>query len=409
MTSDAVSIELKNLLRQSAHYLAVVGGTMALGFVSFPIFTRMFSVSDYGTIDYVQKIVLLLTAGAKLGLQNSALRFYESTQCNADREIRRRYYSTFIFSIGPVTATVSLTFSLAIWLLPRGVIDAPLASVLCLAGTLVFLRGLESMFWSFLRAEERTNAYGVVNLLMKAATIASVCFIVASFGRSPRSYFSGVIGVEAVTVAFMVLWLIRRGLIGRAFFDWQLARKSVIFGLPLVVYELSSLVLDSGDRFLVKHYLGAHALGLYSVAYGLSSYVNELLVTPLGLALIPVCIKLWNNEGREKTAQFLSTGLDLFLMAACGLLAGVCALAGDVVVLLASSRYTGAERLIPMLVGGLLIYTTYLFLSAGLWIQKGTMKMARAMFVSAGAKIGLNMVLLPRIGVAAADIATFLW
>ena len=407
MTS-VISTELNKLLRQSVHYLAGLIGAMAMGFISFPIFTRAFSVADYGAIDYVQKIILLLTAGAKLGLQNSALRFYDARQFGTDRQAERRYYSTLFYSVGLVAAAVAVTFSAAIWLLPRWVADAPLASILCFAGTLVFLRGLESMFWSFLRAEERTKAYSLINVTLKAATIAAVCILLPFFGGSPRTYFTGIIGVEGAAVAFLTVWLIRRGLIGWARFDWPLARKSVTFGVPLVAYELSSLVLDSGDRFLVRRYLGPQALGLYSVAYGLSSYVNEMLLVPLGLAMIPICMRLWNTEGPERTAEFLSTGLDLFLMAACGILAGVCTLSRDGVLLLASSRYSGAERIIPMLVGGLLLYTTYIFLSAGLLIQKETMTMARLLFWSAAANIALNVFLLPRIGLAAAAVSTLL-
>ena len=110
MTSTVVTTELNKLLRQSVHYFAGLAGTMALGFVSFPIFTRVFSVADYGTIDYVQKIILLLTAGAKLGLQNSALRFYDSREFGSDREAERRYYSTLFYSVGVVAATVAAVF-----------------------------------------------------------------------------------------------------------------------------------------------------------------------------------------------------------------------------------------------------------------------------------------------------------
>ena len=75
--TGAISNELKKLLRHSSHYLAGLLGAMALGFVSFPIFTRVFSVADYGTIDFVQKILLVLIAVSKMGTQNSALRFYD--------------------------------------------------------------------------------------------------------------------------------------------------------------------------------------------------------------------------------------------------------------------------------------------------------------------------------------------
>lgn len=405
--SETARLELHKLFRQSGHYLAGLAGVLALGFVSFPVFTRVFSVSDYGVIDYVQKVVLLLSAAAKLGQQNSAVRFY-GEQVSGDRAAKLRYYTTMFYGMGLTSAAVAAAFTAAVWLAPRWLIDAPMAGLLCFAATLIFLRGLESLMWAFLRVEERTKAYGVATVAMKAATIAAVCLLLLLGGRSPRTYFTGAIAVETATVAILTVWLFRRGLIVAGAFDRSLFRVSAAFGAPLVVYELAAIVLDSGDRFLVRHYLGAQPLGLYSVAYGLSSYVNDILVAPLSLALMPIYMRLWSTEGRAKTIEFLSATLDLFLMAAAGMLAAACVLSRDGLLVLASSKYRGAERLMPMLVAGLLLYTTYIFLSAGLLIHKRTITMAKLLLASAAANIALNVWLLPRMGLMAAALATLL-
>jgi O-antigen/teichoic acid export membrane protein len=190
--------------------------------------------------------------------------------------------------------------------------------------------------------------------------------------------------------------------------DAGLARAAFAFGLPLVMQEIAGLVLDSGDRVLIRHFLTDHALGLYSVAYGLAGYVNTLLMAPLGLAILPLYLKFWNAGGEQKTAAFLSHGLDGFFIAAALIMALACAGARDAVFLLASSRYAGAERLIPTLVGGLLIYTTQVFLNAGLLIHKQTGKMAAILGWSAALNLALNWVLLPRIGLQGAAVATLI-
>jgi len=404
--SEAVGIELKKLFRQSGHYLAGLVGALALGFISFPIFTRVFSVADYGLIDYVQKVVLLLTAGAKLGLQQSAMRLYDGRGFSADPTEARKYYSTMFYSVGLAALAVTAVFLTAVFLSPHWLIEAPLAGLLCFAGTLVFLRAMESILWVFLRVEERTKTYSVANVAMKAGTIAAVCLLLAFGGRSPRTYFVGAITAEGATVALLTVWLLRRGLIDRACFNWSMTQKALAFGAPLVVYELAGVVLDSGDRFLVRHYLGARPLGLYSVAYGLSSYVNDVLIAPLNLALVPLYMRLWKNEGPARTREFLSAGLDVFLMVAFGVLAASCALSRDGILLLASSKYRGAEALMPMVVAGLLLFASNSFLSSGLWIRNQTMTMAKVLLCSAAVNIGLNVVLLPRIGLQAAALAT---
>ncbi len=59
--SNVATNELKKLFQHSGHFLLGILGSLLLGFISFPIFTRLFSVSDYGTIDLIAKILLLIT------------------------------------------------------------------------------------------------------------------------------------------------------------------------------------------------------------------------------------------------------------------------------------------------------------------------------------------------------------
>jgi O-antigen/teichoic acid export membrane protein len=206
----------------------------------------------------------------------------------------------------------------------------------------------------------------------------------------------------------LVLWLFRRRLLSAISFDRALFRSAVGFGLPLVFYELAGVILLTADRALVRYYLGAEALGYYSVAYGLSQYVNDLMTVPLGLAILPIYLRLWTSEGRARTTEFLHVSLDFYLMAAVGIYMLVTLGSHDALVLLASPKYLGADRLIPYLVGGLLIYTTHVFLCAGLLIQKKTGTMALALICSTALNIVLNCLLLPRLGLQGAAVALLL-
>jgi O-antigen/teichoic acid export membrane protein len=73
---------------------------------------------------------------------------------------------------------------------------------------------------------------------------------------------------------------------------------------------------------------------------------------------------------------------------------------------LASSKYAGAERIVPVLLAGLLIYATNVFVAAGLLIHKRTMTMAGLLVIAAVLNVGVNVVLLPRMGLMGGAIAT---
>jgi len=406
--ANEITKELKTLVRQSSHYLFGLLASLGLGLISFPIFTRVFTVSDYGLIDLAQKILLLIIAGAKGGMQNSVLRFYNRETFAKDPAAEKQYYSTMLFGVGGLAALVTALFAVFVRFSPHRLIDGPLAAVLGFSALLILVRSLQSIQWAFLRIQERTKAFNVINTSMKFASVGAICLLLPLLGPSVRTYYSGTMLVEVAVVAALCIPLIRGGLLNPLNFDASLFRTAVLFGAPLIMQELAGIVLDSGDRVLVRMYLGGDALGFYSVAYGLSGYVNTLFYAPLGLAIIPIYMRLWNSHGREKTAQFLSLSFDAFLCGASGLFVIAAVSARDVVRVMASAKYRGADALIPILVAGLLIYTTQIFLDAGLLINKRTGILASCLGVAAVLNIALNCVLLPRMGLAGAAWATLI-
>ena len=137
---------------------------LGLGFVSFPILTRVFSVADFGLIDLVQKIFLLLTATSKLGQQNSALRFFNRETFEKDPEQSRRYYSTMYLGVMGMGIGVTALFAAVVWALPATMLMPSLSSLLLFASALILLRAVQSIVWSFLRIKERTGLYNVANV-----------------------------------------------------------------------------------------------------------------------------------------------------------------------------------------------------------------------------------------------------
>jgi O-antigen/teichoic acid export membrane protein len=396
-------VELKSLGKQSFYYLASLLGNVGLGFISFPIFTRAFSVSDYGLIDFTQKLLLLPTAASKIGLQNAALRFYDGK--DSAPKNRAGYYSTMMLGVAGAGTVMTVLVASAARLLVRSVLDRPLASLLYLAAILILVRAVQSVIWSFLRVEERTETFCIAGVTMKAATIGAVCVLIAYQGASAHTYISGTLLAEGAVLAVFTIPLVRRGLVRIRYVDPRLLRAAVRFGLPLIVYELAGVALMYGDRGMVRYWLGEQALGYYTAAYGLSCYVNDFVTGPLGMAITPMYLRIWAQDGRTETSKFLTLALDGFLMVATLVFVGTSLICEDALVLLASSKYSVAGPLIPVLVGAMLIYTTHQFLCAGLLIEKRTGTMACVFLGAAALNLGINVVLLPLLGIKGAAIA----
>ena len=398
--------ELKTLFRQASHYGAGRIGVLLLGFVSFPVFTRLFSVADYGVMSLVLKVVATVAVLAKLGIQNSVLRFYQEHASSKEPSAVRRFFSTFLFGTAGIAALVTLIFVTITWILPGSLVTKPIKQVFILASLYIFTRAMNSILAGFLRVEERTRSFNVLDVASRALTVVLVCALFYGWQRNVWSFFAGTVLVDLLLAIGITLFIVHRGLLQSGLFDWSLFRGALVFGAPLIVYELGFMILDSGDRVLVEHYLGPVQLGYYSVAYNMANYFLDALMVPLNLALFPIYMRLWVKQGKEETQMFLSRVFDLFLGISLGLIATVIVLKHDLIVVLASSKFRAADSLLPSLLIGVLFYALVNLVNPGLLIYKKTHTMARLIVYAGVLNIAMNIFLLPRIGLQAAAIAT---
>ncbi len=89
---------LKTLYRHSSHYLGGRVAVMLLGFISFPLFTRVFSVSDYGAMNLIMNTVLLVDGRLKVRISTfGATLLSGRRQLPPDPDALRRYYSTLFY------------------------------------------------------------------------------------------------------------------------------------------------------------------------------------------------------------------------------------------------------------------------------------------------------------------------
>ncbi len=400
--------ELKTLYRHCAHYLGGRICLMLLGFLSFPVLTRIFSVAEYGVMSLVLKILLLLTVVGKFGLQNSVQRFYAEDGALLNQEKSRRYYSTLLFGSGMTGFTVAALFVLVLWFSPAGMLGSSLRNLFLLAAVLVVTRSMYPTLLGFLRAEGRTRTYNAVEISVKAVTVVTVCCLLLFWRRSLTVFFGVTVTAEIAGVLILMFVLYRRGVLAISAMDWSYFRQLAWFAFPLIGYELASVILDSGDRLLVQRFMGAQSLGYYSAAYNVSTYIEESLMAPINLALFPIYMKLWVDKGKMETQAFLSRSLNNFLALAVGVGCLAVLTSRDVIVVLASKKFQDAHRLIPVLVIGLLIYAVHIFLNAALLIYKKTATMTRLVVYACVANLVLNVILIPRIGLQGAALATLL-
>ena len=401
------STEYQMLYKRTSHFL---GGNVCLfiiGLISFPILARIFSVEQYGLIALVSSTIAVAVVFAKCGLQTYVQRFYKEYAVSPVPGSLRRYYSTVYLTAGFLGLLWSLPFALLMFrYVPRRVISDQIQVLLGFAAALIFLRSISSMVANLLQVEGRTTAYNVLQIVTKTATVAVTVLLLLTWRRSPEVFFVGTVAVEAIAVLAVVPYLRRKRMLAFTAFDWRLCRQALLFGIPMMGTEIFWLILDSGDRFLVKGFLGTTQLGFYAAAYNISGYIRESLCAPLVLALFPLVMELWVEKGRDHTRTFLSNSMNHFALVSIGVVVGVSVCASDAINIVASPKYYEAHQLLPILVMGMMLNGLSMFPRSALIIYKKTVLMMNVNIVACVVNVALNVALLPRIGLLGAAIAT---
>ncbi len=396
--------EIKTLYRQSSHYLLGRVAVMALGFISFPLYTRLLSVANYGIVTLAMRLMLFPVAAAKLGLQTALLRFYEESSTSPSA--LPRLYSTIFFGVCLCSAAATVLYMTSIGALRRGVVSTPIASALLAASGLVFVRGVMSIVQGVLRVEQRTVAYNAMDVAGRIATISVVVVLLFGWRRSPEAVLLGTTAAEAITVLAACWLLLPSGHFSWRYLDPPLLRRCLAYGAPLALSELATVLLGSSDRVLVQYYLGAEQLGYYSAALGLALYMEEAIQLPLSLALVPIYMRMWVREGPERTGRFLQQALRYFTWVAAGVTAMAATTSQSLIVVLSSAKFEPAHPFLAPLAVAYFVYAANIFANAGLLIHKKTGALARCALACAVLKIALNIILLPHFGLWGAVAAT---
>ncbi len=400
-------MQIRNLIRHVSNYsLGSLVVTLA-GFVSFPILTRVLGVDDYGNMSLVAVTLTFLVAAGKLGLQHSAIMFYSDTRAGNNEWSLPQYYSTILGGMCLSGALVTLgwliitvTADHLFWDYP-GIVD-----ILILATPLILIRVVQSCLNGILRAQERSGLVSIYSVIWRYGNLAFVVSGLLLIEASLRVFFIATIASETLVLLMMVVSVLRGQSVHFSRFSPALYRTMVMFGLPMLGYEMAGIFANVGDRYVIKLVLGAEELGKYAAAYNLSEYVSSIIIASLATAILPMYLRIWAEKGREATERFIANSLRLYVFAALPVGFGFAAVADDFISIMASAEYREGAVTVPYIVFGMIVDGAIIMLAAGLYVKKESKKLMMALAASSTLNLALNIILVPQMGIKGAAIAT---
>ncbi len=396
---------LKKLVEQSSYYFISNAIIMMAGFISFPIWTRIFTRAEYGLFSLVGITISLGVGISKFGLQHAALRYYSDFK---ERKIHldiSYYYSTLFVGSVIISGAIICIALVIIETFFRNSISKPLLDLLPLISMLIFTGTLFSMLAMFIRADNQGRLYSIFIIAKKYGGLLLALYIVFNLVGNLQGVFLGFALAEMVLLFLLVLLFFDKIKIRRI--SWSFLKEAVKYSFPLIWMELSNMILNFGDRYLLQFYLGSNSVGVYSAGYNLTSMAQSFLTTPLRLAIVPMYLQIWNRDGKNRTITFLNHTLDYYFMLAVPIAVGMIWYGEEIITVLATSKFEESAAVIPYIIIPLSLYGAYVVYGSGFFIQKKTKALMYLALTAGLVNICLNMLLIPRFGILGAAYATF--
>lgn len=402
---------VRRLLVQASHYSLSSVLTMLAGLVTFPVLTRIFSVADYGAMNLVAATLSVSVAFGKVGIQHSIVRYQSEISAGKSRYTLAELFSTTILAMTASAVVVAAVVVVGTHVVPLKWLGGvgEVRGLLTIASGLILVQVLESALVNFLRAEQNTAALMKYQVAKKYLSLGLILTAVLVLSRTLSAFYTASVVAEGLAVLGLFTILLRRGhpMPRPAQFSTPLYKHLLAFGIPMMIgYEFSGLILAVGDRYVIDGMLGEEQLGLYSAAYNLCQYVQAAVIASIGQAIMPIYMQMWDRDGHEATASFIARSLRTYVLFGAPIIAGVAAVATELLPSLASSKYASASGVLPWVMAGMVVDGTNAMVGAGLFIHRKTRTIMVIVLLCAGFNLGLNFVLIPQLGIIGGAIAT---
>ena len=366
-------------------------GSKLLTFVMVRFYTGVLTPADYGTADLIMQTANLLLPLVSLGITNGVFRFA------LDRKEQRRS----IFTIGFYTILVGSLILLAA--LPLLSNSESLREYTLLIGVYTLASCLHSLCAQYIRAEGKTALFAVQGIINTALVIGFNITFLLVFRMGVFGYVMSVVAADGICTLFLVLreklwklWLPKP--------EGQLWNAMLRYSIPLIPATIFWWITSVSDRYMVAYFLGTDANGLYAVACKIPT-VLTLLST--------IFMEAWQFSAIQEATGDREVHIRFYTQVWSAFLA-VMVMAGSVIIvlcrleirMLSTQQYYEAWKYIPSL-SMAMVFSAFSSFMGSVYVvtEKSRLSLWTALW-SALANIFLNFLLIPRIGIQGAAIAT---
>lgn len=368
-------------------------GAKLIQYLLLPYYTNILSTAEYGTVDNLQNITTLLVPIISLTISEGVFRYALDTN----------YRKNVVFSNGIIINLIGAVVALVISVLMGSLVtDEELRVYIYLVVANVIVNFMRTNCSQYVKAVGSTLLYTIDSMLMTFFIVVSSIVFLSVFEMGIVGYMLGYIVGNTLSLIFLII-------IGKLYKDFcynlfskDICKVLILFCIPLIPNTICWWISNCSDRFMITYFLGASANGIYAISYKVPTILT---------ILVGILIQAWqisaNQASEDKQIGNYYTRiykyLDAFILCVS---AGTIVLAQPLISIMAADDYFEAWRYVPSLVFAICFYSKAQLLGTIYTTFRHTTMAFVTNFVAAVINIAGNFVLIPKMGIMGAAVAT---
>ncbi|MGU8577497.1 oligosaccharide flippase family protein [Clostridium perfringens] len=380
----------KYLLKNTIIFAIGNFGTKMISFFLVPLYTNLLTTKEYGVVDLFTTICMVLVPILTLNIGESVMRF--ALDKNSDKN---RIMCTGIICL--ITATI-----LGVVILPVSKCFYSLNSYSFYLYLFVISQGYSQVFLCYLRGKEKLVEYSIGNIIQSLATAVLNIIFLAVLKMGIEGYLISYIIANFITAIYAAIVSNVKEVLLNFKLDFLLSKEMIKFSIVLIPNSFMWWIMNSSDRIMVTAMLGAAENGIYAISYKIPTLLT-MITTIFTQAWAYSAIREADSDDIDAYSNSIYNNMvSIVVLIAIGLLIFM---KPFLRVYVAKSYFT-AWMYTPFLMVGFVFMTLGSFLATSYTVNKDSKGYLYSGTFGAIINIILNWILIPKIGIFGAAIAT---
>ena len=361
-----------------------------MAFLTTPIFTRIMSQEDYGSFSNISSWANIISIITTLCLYSSISR----AKYDYNEDIKG-YMSTITIlgSIFTIIVWAFIELKMNFW---ENIFDMNRLYIRSIMLYSLFTPAVQTLITKHRMYNEYKKVIALTWITLLVSTFASLGLTYSMSNKLTGRVIGNYAVIAIVDIVFWIYIIVQ----GKSF-SLKMCRYACALSLPLLVHELSGVLLNSSDRIIINQLCGAKKAALYSIAYTIAMVITVIL-SSLNQAWVPWFFDKLEKNDVESIRKVIPKYVIAFTIGCIGLML----IGPEMVLIFGGESYLEAIYVIPPVCLAIEIQFIYtLYVNIEFFLKKTTY----ISLATAGAtviNIALNYLMIPNLGYIAAAYTT---